>query len=328
MPKDKSPTERLLEMNRMFNDRLGSQSVLKSKELTERFGISLRQLRTDTEALKSKGAPLEYDPKLRGWRYTERFLFTDSLSLSLDDVMQLRIAAETLAPLAHLDIYNGLTEVVKKIQHSVRRWMRENSPARAIFFDAPPSYEGTKHLMFFLKAIEESRRVTFDYHPFHAKSPKSVLLDPYFLRQYAHRWYVGGYSHNPSEGFIRTFPLERIVGKPKHDGFFHNKPENYDPESYWRDIYGISRPPNAQAVGVVLALEPVQGKYFLSKPFFEPFTVLEDSDEHLKVQFKIVVNQELVAEIARLGDRARVLSPPELATQIKGFFEKALGRYA
>jgi len=176
MPKDKKPTARLLEMNNMFNDRFGSRAVLKSKELTDRFGISLRQLRTDTDTLKSKGAPLQYDSQLRGWRYTERFLFTDSISLSLDDVMQLRIAKETLAPLAHLDGYRGLSEVVNKIQQAVRSWMSEHSPTRAIYFDIPPRYEGAAHLSFFLRAIEEFRQISFDYHLSTPNSPKKSCL--------------------------------------------------------------------------------------------------------------------------------------------------------
>lgn len=327
MPKDKKPTDRLLEMNNLFNDRFGSRTVLKSNELTERFGISLRQLRTDTDTLKSKGAPLEYDPQMRGWRYTERFMFTDSIPLSLDDVMQLRIATETLAPLAHLDGYRGLPEVVQKIQYAVRRWMREQSPTRAIYFDTPPRYEGTAHLSLFLRAIEEFRQISFDYHPFHAEKPKNVLFDPYFLRQYAQRWYVGGYSHDSSEGFVRTFPLERIVGTPNLVGFFHNKPKDYNPESYWHDIFGISRPPNAQPETVIIEFESIQGKYFLSKPFFEPFTILEDSSDRLIVRFTIVVNQELVAEIAQHGVRAKVLSPPSLIDNIKTFFQTALFAY-
>jgi predicted DNA-binding transcriptional regulator YafY len=327
MPKDKNPTERLLELNRIFNERFGGRSVVKSAELIERFGISLRQLRTDTDALKAKGAPLEYDPKQRGWHYAERFLFTDSLSLSLDDVAQLRIAAETLSAFSHLDGYRELPEIVNKIHHTVRRWMADKTPSRAIYFDTPPSYEGTTHLSFFLKAIEESRRVVFDYHPFHALQPKRVLFDPYFLRQYDHRWYVGGVSHDPEEGFIRTFPLERIISEPELAGFFHDKPKDYAPESYWRDIYGISRPPNAQSEIVILAFDPLPGKYFRSKPFFEPFKVMEDSEERFIVQFRIVVNMELVSKIASLGHGVKVLSPSSLIKKMVDYFRSGLSRY-
>jgi predicted DNA-binding transcriptional regulator YafY len=241
--------------------------------------------------------------------------------------MKLRIAAETLNSYAHLDAYRDLPNIVEKIQNSLQRWKSEKPTHRAIYFDTPPRYEGIANLSFFFKAIEESRQVSFLYHSFHAGHPKVVLLDPYFLRQHAHRWYVGGHSHDPTEGFIRTYPLERIVGTPEQKGFSYTKPQDYDPESYWRDIFGISRPPNGVVEVVVVEFDSLQGKYFLTRPFFEPFEVLEDCPQRLVVRFNIIVNHELVAEIAKLGAHAKILEPPNLAIKVRDFFYDAYCRY-
>lgn len=326
MTAHKSPAVRLVEINRIFNDRLGSRALVKTAEMTERLGISQRQFQTDLNNLRDRGAPVEYVAHGRGYRYTEPFLFSDELALSADEVAHLHLAVEALSQFSHLAGYRDLPVIFKKIHQAVRRW-EKRQPPKALYFTPLPRYEGLTHLAFFLKAIEDSRRVEFDYHPFHAPQPKRVIFDPYFLREYDQRFYVGGFSHDADEKFVRTFPLERIVGEPVLAGYFHDKPKDYDPTSYWRDMYGIFRPPGAAAEEVMLRFEPLQGKYFLSKPFFEPYHVLQHSSEGLTVRMHIIINPELVAKLASLGNQVKVLAPESLQLRLQSFFREALSSY-
>jgi len=266
---------------------------------------------------------------LKGWRYRPGNFFTivDNIPLTGEDLAALRIAVETLAKVNHLKGYEQLPAVFAKIHRAAKKWMG-NAPAvgRAVYFDPLPRYDGSKHLPFFLEAIEASRRTEFKYRAFHAQGPKSVTFDPWFLRHYDRRWYVGGFSHDPDEQFVPVFPLERIEGNPETVGYFHDKPPDFDAASYWQHIYGISLPRGGQVERIVLEFSAIQGKYFLSSPFIEPFEVLSSDEQHLTISLNLIVNYELVRKLASFGSDVRVLEPASLAENMRSFFQEALAR--
>ncbi len=327
MPVEKKPFERLLRINEIFNLRRGGEAVVTTQELLDTLGISRRQLLKDLDQLRSLDAPMEYVAALRGYRYTDAFDFSDNIPLSADDVLHLRIAVELLAKVNHLEGFQRLPEVFEKIRRSVRRWVDRKATEKAIYFDPLPHYEGGVHLSFFLRAIEDCHRVTFDYQAFHATVPKTVVFDPYFLRHYDRRWYVGGFSHDANELFVRTFPLERIVGTPVQSGYFHDKPKDYNPDVYWEHIYGITIPPDGTVEDVELAFTPTQASYFRTTPFFEPYELLEETEKAVVIRLRLIPNFDLIRKLGSLGKDVKVLKPESLVQSLVKFHREALAQY-
>lgn len=320
-------SSRYQRINELFNLRKGSYALVTTQELINTLGISTRQLRTDMDQMKLMGAPLEYDAKGRGWRYTHPFDISEPIPLSVEDIMQLRLAVATLAQFNEVPGFENLSGVFEKIRKSVRRWLDREATTKAIYFDPLPTYEGARHLPFFLRAIEETREVHFEYRPFLASQPRLCRIDPYFLRQHNQGWYVGGFSHDPDELFIRTYPLERVEGDPAFTGTFFNRPEGFRPTDYWKYIVGINRPPDRAVETVILEFTSLHGRYFLSKPFFEPFIILEESAEKLTVELELIIDIELIRKILALGSDVKVIAPEGLRTRIKKFLEAALAHY-
>lgn len=318
---------RYLRINHLLNIHRGEKSVVTTTKLLDELEISLRQLRTDMNNMRLLGAPLLYDGRLRGWRYTAAFDISEPIPLSAGDIMQLKLAVATLAQVNQIPTFQGLTQVFEKIRLSVRRWLHQEATSKAIYFDPIPDYEGNKHLSFMLQAIEESKRICFEYHPFHATVSKGCIFDPYFLRQHNQRWYVGGFSHDPMENFVRTYPLERILANPKFSGSYFQKPKDFHPPDYWKFLVGINRPPKGQIERVVLKFSHLHGRYFVSKPFFEPFSILEETNDHLIIEIEIMIDIELIRRIAAIGSEVQILQPISLVDQMRDFFKKALDIY-
>lgn len=328
MPKDKKPAERYQRINEIFNLRRGRNAVVRMAELAEMLGVSLRQINTDLQKMRGElNAPLEYDAAQRGWRYTDAFDIVQGIPLSREDVLTLRIFMEMLGKNGYLKDFDRLPQVLNKIYRASRGWVDLKTADQAVYFDPLPQYEGARHLGFMLDAIENSRRIRFLYHAFHAAKPKTVEFDPWFLRHYDRRWYVGGFSHDVSELFVRVFPLERIVGTPEHAGFCHDKPADFRAASYWEHIYGITMPPGGRVEEVLLEFSALQGKYFLHTPFFEPFEVLENTPERLVLRFHLIPNIDLERKLASYGADLRVLAPASLAERMRAFFSAAAERY-
>lgn len=330
MPKDKKPAERYRRIHEIFTRRSGPGSVIKLQDLADEIGISLRQLSDDMKYLREKGAPFEYVPALRGWRYEDgrNFAVIDDQLFSDEEVLNVRMAIELFNKINPQDKAVGsLPKIFRKIYQASRKWALPVEGQKHIYFDPLPYYRGGKHLAFFLKSIEDFRRVEFQYLAFHADTPKTVVFDPWFLRHYDRRWYVGGFSHDPTEGFVRTFPLERIEGTPQSVGWFHDKPPSYDAATYWQNIYGITVPQHGRVEEVVLEFTALQGKYFTSSPFFEPYTIVEDNSEKLIISLRLIPNPDLVQKLASLGSAIKVLSPLALAANMESYHRKALKRY-
>ena len=102
MPKNKHPLARLQQINDILQTRSSAHSVVKAEALAAEMGISLRQLRTDMDVLRGKGAPLEYDPVLKGWRYKPGQYFTilDNVPLTGEELTSLRISKNHLTKLS------------------------------------------------------------------------------------------------------------------------------------------------------------------------------------------------------------------------------------
>jgi len=330
MPKDKKAVLRYKQILEIFQRYRGSRSVIKMKDLAEKVGVSVRQLGEDLKYMKAKGAPFEYVAADRGWRYAEGrdVAFVDDQILTDEDVLNVRMAIEMFNKIHNRDqTLSGLPGVFHKIYKAARKWTGKGTLPKFIYFDPLPHYEGGRHLRFFLTAIEQEQRVQFQYQGYHAAAPKEVVFDPWFLRHYDRRWYVGGFSHDPAEQFVRTFPLERIADVPRAIGFFHDKPPDYDAESYWRHIYGITVPPGSKVEEVVLRFSSLQGRYFLDTPFFEPYEVLARDDEKLVLRLQLIPNIDLVRKIASLGADVRVLAPESLAAEVRELHRRAFAQY-
>lgn len=332
MPVSKKPFERYERIHEILQRRSSHTAVVKFKALAAELEISERMLSNDIKYMREElNVPLEYDNTLKGWRYSEPFEFLDlggKYPVSKRELLQLRIAIEMLAKGGQLRHFTELPGTLHNLYKAARRWTTDKAPEKSVYFDPVPQYDGAHHLPALLDAIDMCRTVRFDYQGFHAGAPVEVVFDPYFLRHYDRRWYVGGRSHAPDEqAFVRVFPLERILTAPQAGKFFHDKPANYNAETYWKNIYGITVPPNGKVETVILSFTALQGRYFRSSPFYEPYQVEEDTPQNLVVSLQLIPNFDLVQKLCAYGPQVRVLAPVSLAEEVSAWLRQAWEQY-
>jgi predicted DNA-binding transcriptional regulator YafY len=315
---------RLSRLCTRFSRETGSNAVLKLSDLWRSLEISERTINEDIRVLRDElDAPLVYDRALRGWRFTRPF-FIHQFELTQDQLAQIWIGIELMQRLGVLQENSGLEKAFQSLHYTAREKAQKAAETKQIYFDPFPKSDTSAYIPMFLHGIDEGLQLQFEYMPFHAPEPKSVVFDPWFLRFFDRRWYVGGFSHDPSEGFVRTFPLDRIVAPPTVLKAAPRKPSEFKASNYWQNIYGITIPPGAKPENVVLRFSTLQGKYFLSAPFYEPFQVLEQTDSYILIQMQIIINIELIRKLASYGTEVKVQEPQSLKDQLRQFFEDAL----
>lgn len=322
MSKNKNQLARFRRIHELLSLRKGT--VVKPDEFCRACDISRRTLDNDIAYMREEfQAPIIWDKRLQGYCYEHPFDLTTQIALNMDDVHRLLVAVETLGQFEHLDVFRDLRDTVEKIRKGVNGWVRSTAAAKSIYFE-PVQYAGTEHLPALLRAIEERRKVRLSYQSFQQDTPQVCELEPYFIRQYDQRWYVVG--HSPQYRYLKPFALERITERPELLKVFFEMPD-ISPEDSFRHIYGMHTEPVERAQTVVLRFNPLQSRYFLSRPFHTYTLVEQGADGSATVSLHVCITIELIRKLAGYGNEVEALSPPDLRDALHRFFESGRAVY-
>lgn len=193
--------------------------------------------------------------------------------------------------------------------------------SQKIFLEDVPS--AREHLSTVISAIKAQCPVRFDYHPYTRSTPSpGVTVEPYFLKIFKQRWYLTG--RNTADDRIKTYALDRIshaVILP--DKFVPN--ESFDPETYFRDSFGIIFTHN-EAKRIVIRTDPRQAKYFRALPLHHSQQEMVH-DNFSDFTYRLRITDDFVAELLSYGPRVTVLEPPELRAIMKDNITRTLENY-
>ena len=190
-----------------------------------------------------------------------------------------------------------------------------------IFLEDVPS--ARFHLSNIIKAIKESKCITFTYAPYTRSNPTpGVVIEPYFLKLWRQRWYVTG--RNVKEDTIKTYAHDRmsdltITAQP------FTIPDEFDTESYFKDSFGIMDS-HAEPRKVVIRTDPRQAKYFRALPLHSSQTEMVH-DEYSVFTYNLKLTPDFVQELLSYGPKVEVMEPPELKAMIVTSLREALSYY-
>lgn len=327
MPIVKNREERLHTINHRLN-RWGGHPAT-TEELAQLCTISPSMIKQDIAYLKEVcEAPIEYCRKPKGYRYTRPFNLAASVTFTDKDMTVLHAAVATLNQYRHINLFEGLRGTVDKIDKAVRfRTSPADDYGQYILFESVPFVKGSEYVEVFLRAIHARCVVEFTHQRFDTERTKAHRLFPYLIKEHRNRWYVVGWQIDYEA--IRVFGLDRII-----EGSMQITNESYDAPPFDANLYfhkalGVAAYDNPPE-DVFLSFTRQQGLIFRTQPFypFQEEDILVDSDNELRVKLSIIVNKELVYELARLGDSVKVISPPSLVQQLSEYLKSACQQYA
>lgn len=326
MPIVKNRQERLHAINSRLN-RWGNRPAT-TEELAHLCNVAQSTIKQDIAYLKDvHGAPIAYSRKPNGYCYTYSFDLAASVTLTDKDLTALHTAVATLNQYQHLSVFADLRGTVDKIDKAVRfRTSQADGYGQHILFESVPFVKGNEWVEVFLGAIHQQRIVQFDHQRFDTEITKSHRLFPYVIKEHRNRWYVVGWQLDYQA--IRVFGLDRIIGNSilLLDESYDSP--SFNPDAYFRQVLGVAAY-DEPAQDVVLSFTRRQGLHFRAQPFY-PFQeehVLIDTETEFRVKLTIIINDELVFELARLGNSVKVIAPPILVEKLTNFLQRAVHQY-
>lgn len=186
---------------------------------------------------------------------------------------------------------------------------------------------GTEHIYGLLHAIRNCLIVSFSYQKFYRNNSENRTVEPLALKEFKRRWYL--VAKDVFDERIKTYALDRMTDldvqktQYKKDGSFNIS----EYLKYCFGIYGITPPQEAAPETIILAFEPLQGKYIKSLPLHHSQKILVDNEEELRISLQLYLTYDLMMELMSFGSAVRVIAPQELAEKLQKIYEQALENY-
>ena len=261
-----------------------------------------------------------YSTRLRVYQYEDPNFSIFSTELSEDDLLHLSQALDILQR------FNGMPEAdwVAELSARLNLCMSNHKEVRAaVGFESSMYNKGMEHFTPLFNAIRKKTTVELRYQSFRMADPQTLIVHPYYLKQYNNRWFL--FCCNGDHTNLSNYPLDRILSvKLAHVPY---RDTDIDFDEYFTDMIGVSRRYGQEPEDVVLRFPKDQYKYVSTKPWHGSQTVIEENDDFVTMQMHVIINYELEQKILSFGDYVEVVAPRSLRDRIKERMDKSLEKY-
>jgi predicted DNA-binding transcriptional regulator YafY len=311
-------------------------------DLAKRTGVTTRTIRRDLEALQSAGFPLfdEVHDGKKYWTLEQRaFRRLDDTGFTLAEMTALYFSRSLVECLAATPFQRDVRSAFDKLAAALTPGMRQfldrlplvmqakadpgsrpakddpAIPATASRQSAPRSARVAQ----LLDATLNHRQVAMRYHSFSSNREKDYVLEPYRLVFAQGGLYVVAFV--PEYKQLRTFAIERIRSLSVTE-------ERFEPVDLPEDAFAHSLGVNeGTPERIEIAFEPRIARYVKERVWHPSQQSKEAADGSLTMMLNVCNDWALRSWILGFGPLARVVSPPQLATQILDEIEQARSHY-
>lgn len=288
------------------------------------IGIKRRQVFEDIKFMESPqgwNIPLEHnrDGHKVYYRYADKSFSINNQPLNETEENQIKEALLTLSRFKGMPQFEWVDEISTRLDSGLGL---SHKTDKIIEFDQNNYLKGLEHITPIYNSILYKMAIDVDYKSFKQEASQSVVLHPYFLKQYNKRWFLFGKSE-VSEGLM-NLALDRIISiKESKKKFIPNR--SIDFNEYFEDIVGVTLSNEETVQNIVLEVSNNLMPYIQTKPIHGSQKMIEHGENHTLISLDLIPNYELEALILSYGEGIKVLLNGEfrdkINTRIKKMFE-------
>src|SRR4051812_40476524 len=280
-----------------------------------------RRFYADRAELESLGIELKVDKPAEGYYEAENYslppenFYLPAIKFTDEELGALRMA---------LTLLDGQFAYAEPLRLALQQlsWGRPsplNAPEERTVALAVTAAAGGRELSQRLSKIETAifrrKTIVFDYYTIGRDAQESRRVDPYHLLFRGGQFYLVGWSHERED--VRVFRLSRIRGKvgyaskAEHD---FPPPEDFDPRGYaTRTDWQLGDPIGRARIWLSDRIDWLVLRHFGHAGTVTPAAEADDApDEGVVFETDYANERQMVSWVLGLGERARVLGPPEL----------------
>ena len=180
-----------------------------------------------------------------------------------------------------------------------------------IVFEEVPS--GVQFMDLVIDAMRSGRVLAMEYQAYNWEHSKDVLLEPYFVKLFRHRWYLIGINREYKA--FRSYSLDRIKRIVLSEETF-NFPRKFTPQDHFRDSFGIIRDENLLPQHTVLRTTISQAPYLRNLPLHSSQKEIAVTESYVDFELYISHTYDFIQELLSKGAAVEVLKPQSLRDKI------------
>lgn len=201
----------------------------------------------------------------------------------------------------------------------------ESDGKQIVGFDYNPYLKGRQHFASLLTAISEKRVLSLEYKNFKQEKVDTIIVHPYFLKEYNNRWFLLGFNEDKHK--ISNFAFDRIisintVSFPKYR---ENEEIDFNQE-YFDDIIGVSHT-NAEQQPIIIKVAKDTYPYIETKALHWSQSVVDRDEDFVTIKIKVAPNFELEQCLLSYGEAITVIQPISLREKIKERINRMRNNY-
>lgn len=274
--------------------------------------VTKKTIFNDLDSLKDNyDAPIKNEKGKH--RYTETYSFLNRFSVNdsvfADEVQTL------LQQFAEFPAFKGLDDIWVKLKERAPKVHKGN----IVQFEQNEDYKGLKRISQLYEAIKNKNTLKIKYQDF-GKEIVEYSVSPYMLKEYHNRWHIYGYEH--IRGKIYNLALDRILDMDA--SILAYRKHHTDDLVFLNDILGFTylydykSGTYAQLETVKIKVEAQRANFIHTKPLHHSHREIkeESTESHKVYEYRLRINNELVAKLLEFGKDLEVLEPQSLRERI------------
>lgn len=312
LPRTKHPILRLV----WFDRQLRAEKYPTARAYAQQFEITERTAYRDVEYFKEQlRLPIGYDPKRRGYCYTEpNAPLSPIVTLTEGELVALYIAQRVLeqyegtqygALLAYAfeKLSVLLTDEVSIDLASLREGFS--------FHVGPPGRLEVEIFARVSRAVTEQKALAIEYLTQSRGEVTRRVVDPYHLHNHGGAWYLIGYCYRARA--IRTFHLSRVHKAVVQKRSFR-RPADFDIRAYLRDSFSMMRGEKTEHVAVWF--DSYQARWIAERTWHPTERRERHPDGSLTLHFELSGLDAVKRWVMSYGSHAEVLAPASLRQEV------------
>lgn len=281
-------------------------------QLARACGVSSKTIYRDLDAMRDElGAPVAYDPRRRGYRYSDPGFAIPAATLTERDLFALMVAENAIAQYEGTPLVGYLREAFAKVLATLPGEVRQRHAlaARAIHFSGLPPVEVPPAVWSGLAtAVVARERVELDYWLPAEGATVVRTVDPHLLVVRDREWFL--VARMARSGKEPIFYLPRVRAVRRTGERFRRDPQ-FSPERYY--AHGF----NAMQAGgrprrVALRFPPERAHLADERAWSDEQRLTRHRDGSVTLRFDSSALFEVERQLLRYGGAIEALAPPEL----------------
>jgi predicted DNA-binding transcriptional regulator YafY len=253
------------------------------------------------------------------YRYEDVSFSLFNNHLSVRHIREIRRALSILNSFKGLPQFDWIDEMYSRFDVAL-----EQDGSKVVQFEESCRRLGMEHFPTLFYSIRDHKAVSVTYGRF-GHPERTLSLFPYYLKQFSRRWYLVAKSPNHMDGLC-TFSLDRIKSVRVDDKVKYI-PIGQDIDTFYSDVYGITRQDNGSPVTIRFYVSKKDLPYLLTCPIHKSQTVLKMNDGGAILSIHVIPNTELLMRFLSFGDGLVVLTDISLRHEIIRKIRKMLKMY-